>query len=99
VKSYSQEIAANLDGSYADPRAQLAHPTTYNWAFPLGRVVSALIDGGLRLEFLHEHSRCVAQVLGDRLVLDESIAGERWFRWPDGHPDLPLSFTLRARKD
>ncbi|TMB93270.1 MAG: class I SAM-dependent methyltransferase [Chloroflexi bacterium] len=87
------------DGSYADPDASLAHRTTFNWAFPIGLVVTALIESGLRLEFLHEHPRCVSPVLGALLTRDDSIAGERWFRLRDGQATLPLAFSLRARKD
>jgi 2-polyprenyl-3-methyl-5-hydroxy-6-metoxy-1,4-benzoquinol methylase len=87
------------DGSYADRGAKLVHRTTFNWAFPLGHVVSSLIDAGLRIEFLHEHPRCVARVLGNQLVRDESIADERWYRFPEGRPDVPLAFSLRARKE
>jgi hypothetical protein len=42
-------------GTYADLEAKTVHNTTYEWNHALGDVVSALVEAGLVLEFLHEH--------------------------------------------
>lgn len=91
-----EPIADDSPDTYADPGARLENTRTYGWQFPLGTVVSSLIDAGLEIEFLHELPRCVAQVL-PMLVRDEGD-DERWFRMPAGTPDLPLAFTLRAHR-
>jgi SAM-dependent methyltransferase len=91
-----EPLSDDSDGTYADPQAQLAHRTTYSWPYTLGGVVTALIDAGLQIEFLRERTHCVSQVL-DLLVRDD-IDSERWFRLPESVPQLPLSFSLRARK-
>ena len=42
-------------GTYADFEAETVHNRTYEWNHALGHVVSAVIEAGLILEFLHEH--------------------------------------------
>jgi SAM-dependent methyltransferase len=42
------------DGTYADMSAKFQNRTTYEWSHPVSEVVTALIDAGLRIEFLHE---------------------------------------------
>ena len=92
----AEPVADDSPYSYADPTTRLEHTRTYGWQYTLGTVVTALIDAGLQIEFLHELPRCVAQML-PVLVRDESD-DERWFRMPEGMPELPLSFTLRAHR-
>jgi SAM-dependent methyltransferase len=87
----------DADGSYADPEARLEHRETYGFEYPLGKVVTALIRAGLRMEFLHEYPGCGPKLL-PMLVPDEST-DERWHVLPPDLPQLPLSFTLRARKE
>jgi SAM-dependent methyltransferase len=76
---------------YADQTARLRSARTYQYAHPLGRVVSALIDAGLVLEFLHEHEAAAWRMFA---TLAEGADG--LYRWP-GRPWLPLAFSLRAR--
>ena len=92
----AEPIADDSPHSYADPDTPLENTRTYGWQYPLGKVVTALIEAGLAIEFIHELPRCVAQML-PMLVRDETD-DERWFRMPDGVPELPLSFTLRAHR-
>ena len=77
---------------YADPEAVLANDTTHQWLHPLGDVVTALIDAGLRLEWLHEHDRVPWRMLP---VLVRQADG--FWGWPD-RKWLPLAYSLRARK-
>ena len=56
-------------------------------------IIGALLDSGLRLDFLHEH-----ETLPWRHFPMMVSAGERLYRLPDGHPRLPLAFSLRASK-
>ena len=57
--------------SYADPDSRLANRRTYSWPYPLGHVVTSLIEAGLRVEFLRELPRCPYQML-PILVRDEA---------------------------
>lgn len=77
---------------YADPAARLTNARTYSWVHPLGEIVTALIDAGLMLRWLHEHDG-VPSPMFKRL----RQAPDGLFRWPD-RPWLPLAFSLRAEK-
>ncbi len=77
---------------YADPDANLSNARTYEWMHPLGDIVTALIDAGLTLRWLHEHE-AVAWQMFEVLVED----GEGMYRWPD-RPWLPLAYSLRAER-
>jgi SAM-dependent methyltransferase len=77
---------------YADPDARLRNSRTVEFIHPLGDVVSALIEAGLRIESLHEHDSIVWQMFAG---LRQRTPGE--YVWPD-RPWLPLSYSLRASK-
>lgn len=77
---------------YIDRSARLRNAATCQWIHPIGTVVTALIDAGLRLDWLHEHP-AVTWLMFKCLV--EDAAG--LYRWPD-KPWLPLSYSLRATR-
>lgn len=80
------------DGSYADEGAKTVHNTTLEWLHGLGEIVTALIEAGFTVEFLHEYD----YLLFPRwpfLVHDGST-----YRFPPGMPSLPLMYSLRARR-
>ena len=80
-------------GSYVDWDAPTTENVNYIWTHPVGSVVSALIDAGLRLDFLHEHDHTLF---------------ERWpflerrddfsYHLPAGMPRLPLMYSLQASR-
>ena len=79
-------------GSYASPGAKTVHNRAYEWNHGLGEVVSAIIDAGFELEFLHEHDHTL-------FARWPFLVGRRGsFRLPDGMPSLPLMYSLRARR-
>lgn len=90
-------MSEEADGSYADREAHIQNRETVTWPFELGGVVNALVDAGLRIEFLHEHPRVPFQML--QVLIRDETTDERWWRVPKGMPDLPLSFSLRARRE
>ncbi len=55
--------------------------------------MTAVIDAGLVLEFLHEHPMTVYQQLPFM-----TRGADRWWRLPDSMPALPLLFSLRASR-
>ncbi|MPZ99416.1 MAG: methyltransferase domain-containing protein [Dehalococcoidia bacterium] len=73
---------------------ELEHPTTYEWNHGLGEIVTALIDAGLRLEFLHEHRFVDWQALPWMVRADPGR-----YRLPEGDERLPLMYSLRAVKE
>ena len=77
-------------GTYADVAAPTEVNESWEWWRPLGDIVTAVADAGLRVEFLHEHPYCVWQLLPTAGQGDDGM-----WRLP-GDP-LPLSFSLRAR--
>jgi hypothetical protein len=71
----------------------LTETTSVRWQHPLSAVVTALAQAGLRIEFLHEHNS---------LLFQRYPSMERWgrfdYRFPAGHPHLPLMYSIRAAK-
>jgi len=75
---------------YCDPN--LIIEEEYGWRWTLGDVVTALIKAGLTIEFLHEFPFCVSQSW--RGFVKE---GDWWY-YPDGKKDVPMMFSVKARK-
>jgi SAM-dependent methyltransferase len=83
--------AYDVDGSYADPAASLDHTEIREWPHSIGEIVTALIDAGLDVEFLHEHEfACFEQVAG----MERRDDGF----WDLPGASLPFLFSLRARR-
>jgi SAM-dependent methyltransferase len=87
-----QALVIDDPSDYADETARLTHARTYEWLHPLGAIVTALIEAGLTLRWLHEHA-AVPWRMFELLVED----AEGMYRWPD-RPWLPLAFSLRAER-
>ncbi|MDF1794110.1 MAG: class I SAM-dependent methyltransferase, partial [Thalassobaculaceae bacterium] len=67
---------------------------TYEWAHPVGEIVTTVARAGLVFEFLHEHTE-IAWALLPSLVQQESGLHS----WPAGtDPVLPLSLSFKAVK-
>lgn len=79
-------------GTYADHEAPIRLPE-YVWNHGLGDIVTAVIDAGLVVEFLHEHDRTVTRHLP---FLERGDDG--WWRLPATMPAQPLLFSLRAHR-
>jgi len=77
---------------YVDRAARLWNTMQYNWMHPIGGVVTALLDAGLRLDWLHEHDAVTWQMFATLVEGQDGL-----FRWPD-KPWLPLAFSLRATR-
>jgi SAM-dependent methyltransferase len=91
--THEEPLQFEVKGSYADRSAPTEGLVSSGWDHSLGEIVTALIDAGLRIEFLHEfdfvHWR-----------LDFLIEGDdgRWRLPPGTKGELPLLFTLKATK-
>jgi SAM-dependent methyltransferase len=90
---HPRPLAFPVQGSYAEPTAEVATLTEYGWDHGLGEIVTALIDAGLRIESLREYPMVDWKL--DFLVED---AGERWRLPPDVPGELPLFFSILASK-
>lgn len=88
-----EPIVTDEQGSYADAGAALTHTRTYNWPHSLSEILGALIDAGLRIDFLHEHQTCAWQIFPFAVQDDEGM-----WRLPDRAERLPLSFSIKATR-
>lgn len=103
-----EPMAWDTDTTYVDG-PPLSHTRTYEWNHGLGEIVTAIIDAGLRLEFLHEHKDVPWQALpwmepaaggddatGDELATARYNSRDLW-RLPEAQRDLvPLMYSLKA---
>jgi SAM-dependent methyltransferase len=78
--------------TYTDGGKLVEATVAVEWQHGIGEVVSALAKAGLRLEFLHEHEF----TLFARFPMLEQSGGR--FTFPEGHPRIPLIYSLRATK-
>ena len=89
----TQPIRWELAGTYTGPEDKLDKHVDYEWTYRLGEVMTALIDAGLRLEFVHEHPFTVYP----QLPFLEKTGPMRWGFPGDAQP-IPLMFSLKAHK-
>ena len=75
-----------------DPRP-LEHMQNFNWIHPLSDLLMALIDHGLAIEHIAEH-----EALPWAMFPLMQPGPDRLYRLPAGLPRMPLSLSLRARK-
>jgi ubiquinone/menaquinone biosynthesis C-methylase UbiE len=88
-------LVFEVHGSYADPTADVGEQREHGWDHGLGEIVTALIDAGLVLEWLRESPEL--DWAADFLV--ETAPGSGRYRLPpEVKGELPLMFSLRARK-
>jgi len=98
--------------TYMGDPTPMTHQATRVWLHPLSAIFGALIDAGLTITMFHEHEVLAwrryavkASVRpGETIALsgdvESLVAGpDRLWRLRDGHPRLPLSFSLKARKN
>ena len=66
---------------------------TYEWQHSLGDIVCALIDAGLKIEFLHEFPFSCFQAY---TAMERSDDG--WWRLPKHNESFPQMFSIRATR-
>lgn len=74
------------DASYAVSEVGLANRETHEWVHPVGSVVTALVEAGIMIEFLHEHPA------DDHAPTSLSASDEH-----AGVPQLPALYSIRGR--
>jgi SAM-dependent methyltransferase len=99
--------------TYSGDPTVMTHQSTRVWMHSLSAILGALIDAGLTITMFREHEvlpwrREAAQATvrpGEMIALSLSgvvkslvPASDRMWRVPDGHPRIPLSFSVRAKK-
>jgi len=78
------------DRDYADPAASFQNARTVEWMHPLGSIVTALIDAGLAIDFVHEHDAVPWQIFDLAVPRGDGLWG-----WPD-RAWLPLAVSIAA---
>jgi SAM-dependent methyltransferase len=88
-----EPLAFEDDGTYADRNARLQNRLTYSWPHPISEVATALIDAGLRIEFLHEFPFTVEQVFPFMVR-----GSDGYWRFPKHNGSVPLLYSIKAIK-
>jgi hypothetical protein len=78
---------------YPGDPAVVEHRTSHVWMHPFSVILGGLIDAGMTISMFHEH-----EVLPWQMMPMMAVGPDRLWRLPAGHPRIPLSFSLRARK-
>lgn len=89
-----EPMAFEVQGSYADREARTEQKVEYEWIHSMGDVLNALINAGLNIQFLHEFSFCVYEMLPGLMEQGE----DGLWRLKEKGESLPLMFSLKARK-
>ncbi len=80
--------------TYTGDDQTLTNTRNYEWMHPVSEVVTALIDAGLAIDFLHEHDRVPWRMFPCMENPDDG----GMFRLPPDIPALPLAYSLKASK-
>ena len=88
----AQPDRVEMTGSYAtDNQGESA--SFYIWNHNLGEVITALIDAGLTIEFLHEFPYAARAKFP---FMEQGADG--WWRLPAQYVQIPFLFSLQARR-
>ena len=92
---FHSEVPCPFDSakSYVTGTEPLTVSRGYERFHPIGDAVTALIQAGLTLDFLHKHDRIAWRAL----PFLEPVKRGLW-QMPEGRPHIPLSYSLNARK-
>lgn len=80
-------------GDYTDRSVKVRNSTTYEFLHPVGEVVSALIDAGLRIDHLHEFPFSTYQFLPFTRELPDGTV-----RLTKHDGSIPLLYSIKATK-
>jgi hypothetical protein len=80
-------------GTYVETDVEFTVNRTHEWNHGLGEIVTAVLDAGLELTALEEHTSVPWDALPGRMVRDET--DDEW-RLADRPARLPLTYTLQA---
>ncbi len=86
-------VAWRNEGSYTGATPEARYDHHYEWMHSISNILMALVGTGLTIERLEEHPESSYQCFPFLVETDPGT-----WRTPEGHPDLPLTFTLVARR-
>jgi SAM-dependent methyltransferase len=79
--------------TYNGDTTPLANTRCYEWTHPLTDIFAALRAAGLAIDWFHEHDALTWPLFPNMQKGDDGL-----YRLPTDHPQLPLSFSLKAVK-
>jgi 2-polyprenyl-3-methyl-5-hydroxy-6-metoxy-1,4-benzoquinol methylase len=88
-----QPITDETPTTYTGAADILANRKTFAWQHPLSDIINGLVAAGMTLSWLHEHT-----ALTWPLFPNMTVSADGLYRLPADHVQLPLSFSLEARK-
>ena len=93
-ETVEQGYIADEAHTYTDGPPLTQSPVSYEWNHGLGETIDALLQAGLRLDFVHEHREVYWQ------ALPWMVPGEDPRAWvlPEHVECVPLMYSLRASK-
>ena len=80
-------------GTYADPNAVTSHNVNYSWTHPVSSVITRLLTAGFSLDLFTEHDFTLFPRFEGLVNGHEDV-----HRFPEGHPRLPLMYSLSATR-
>ena len=80
--------------TYATEGAVLKNVVEYDWQHTISEVLDSLIDAGLRIEFVHEFP---FTFWGAHPTMRRGRDG--WYRFRRGHGNVPMMWSVRARRE
>nr|WP_280949381.1 methyltransferase [Consotaella salsifontis] len=89
----AQPLVFDETSTYTGDERQLQNTRNYEWLHPVSRVVTAVLEAGMRLDFLHEHDR-----IAWRAFPEMEEVGVDLFRLKEGTAKIPMAYSLGATK-
>lgn len=90
-----EPLRFETDSSYAAAEGEkIEKKTSFEWNHPVSRIINALIDAGLRIEFFHEFPYATWKALPFMIEEDH----EKWVL-PAFKDSIPLTFSIKATKE
>ncbi|MBD3868589.1 MAG: methyltransferase domain-containing protein [Acidobacteria bacterium] len=89
-----EPLALPSTGSYADPDGSTGTFTEYSWCHSLADVLNALINAGLKLEYVHEFPYTSYPQFPNLMNLQD----DGTYRLKEGDGSVPLMYSIRAVK-
>lgn len=89
----AKPLVFEMAETYTGDGGKLKNTRTHEFVHGIGAILNALIAAGLTVTQVNEHDTLAWQMWP---ILEET--GDRMYRMPAGRPNLPLSFSVKARK-
>lgn len=89
----NEPIKFDIEGSYADREAKVSQPIDFEWVYTMSDVINALLEAGLKLEYLHEFPLAEHE-MAPFMVKDSN----GYYRLTKYAESVPLLFSIKATK-